>query len=81
MKRHITCSVEKAGFEPRTLGTKAERYDQCATRPVDLTWIHTAAQRTVMMKKVGSRSSGTHTGALLVHLKTALTRIPRTQTA
>jgi hypothetical protein len=47
----------------------------------DLTWIHTAAQRTVMMKKVGSGSSGTRTGALLVHLKTALTRIPRTQTA
>jgi hypothetical protein len=27
MKRHVTCFVEKAGFEPRTLGTKAERYD------------------------------------------------------
>jgi hypothetical protein len=25
MKRHVTCFVEKAGFEPRTLGTKAER--------------------------------------------------------
>ena len=34
MKRHVTCFVEKAGFEPRTLGTKAERYDHCATRPV-----------------------------------------------
>ncbi len=30
MKRHVTCFVEKAGFEPRTLGTKAERYDHCA---------------------------------------------------
>jgi hypothetical protein len=35
MKRHVTCFVEKARFEPRTLGTKAERYDHCATRPVD----------------------------------------------
>ncbi len=35
MKRHATCFVGKAGFEPRTLGTKAERYDHCATRPVD----------------------------------------------
>ncbi len=34
MKRHVTCFVEKAGFKPRTLGTKAERYDHCATRPV-----------------------------------------------
>jgi hypothetical protein len=34
MKRHVTCFVEKAGFEFRTLGTKAERYDHCATRPV-----------------------------------------------
>ncbi len=34
MKRHVTCFVEKAGFEPRTLGTKVERYDHCATRPV-----------------------------------------------
>ncbi len=34
MKRHVTCFVEKAGFEPRTLGTKAERHDHCATRPV-----------------------------------------------
>jgi hypothetical protein len=37
MKRHVTCFVEKAGFEPRTLGTKAERYDNCATRPVENT--------------------------------------------
>jgi hypothetical protein len=36
MKRHVTCFVEKAGFEPRTLGTKAECYDHCATSPVDL---------------------------------------------
>ncbi len=34
MKRHVTCFVEKVGFEPKTLGTKAERYDHCATRPV-----------------------------------------------
>jgi hypothetical protein len=34
MKRHVTCFVEKAGFEPRTLGTNAERYDHCAARPV-----------------------------------------------
>ncbi len=36
MKRHVTCFVEKAGFEPRTLGTdsEAERYDHCATRSV-----------------------------------------------
>ena len=34
MNRHVlvTCFVEKTGFEPRTLGTKAERYDHCATR-------------------------------------------------
>jgi hypothetical protein len=25
----------KAGFEPRTLGTKAEGYDHCATRQVN----------------------------------------------
>ncbi len=35
MNRLVTCFVKKAGFEPRTLGTKAERYDHCATRPVD----------------------------------------------
>ena len=34
MKRHVTCFVEKARFEPMTLSTKAERYDHCATRPV-----------------------------------------------
>jgi hypothetical protein len=34
MKRHVTCFVEKVGFEPRSLGTKAERCDHCATRPV-----------------------------------------------
>ncbi len=34
MKRHVTCFVEKAGFEPRSLGTKAERYNHCATRLV-----------------------------------------------
>ncbi len=34
MKRHVTCFVEKAGFEPMSLGTKAERYDHCATRLV-----------------------------------------------
>ncbi len=34
MKRHATCFVEKAWFEPRTLGTKAERYNHCATRQV-----------------------------------------------
>jgi hypothetical protein len=31
---HVTCFVEKARFEPRTLSTKAERYDHCGTRPV-----------------------------------------------
>ncbi len=35
MKRHVTCFVEKARFEPRTVGTQAERYDHCSTRPVD----------------------------------------------
>jgi hypothetical protein len=34
MKRHVPCFMEKAGFEPRTLGTKAERYNHSATRPV-----------------------------------------------
>jgi hypothetical protein len=38
VKRHITRFVEKAGFEPRTLGTKAECYDHCATRRSG--WIH-----------------------------------------
>ncbi len=33
----MTCFVEKAGFEPRTLGTKAERYNHCATRQVVIT--------------------------------------------
>ncbi len=33
MKRHVTCFAEKAWFEPRTLSTKADRYDHCATRP------------------------------------------------
>jgi len=28
--------VEKVGFEPRTLGTKAEHFDHCATRLVEL---------------------------------------------
>ncbi len=37
MKRHVTCCVEKQGFEPRTVDTKAERYDHCATRPVKRT--------------------------------------------
>jgi hypothetical protein len=27
--------VEKAGFKLKTLGTKAERYDHCATRQVE----------------------------------------------
>ncbi len=36
MKRHVKCFVGKAGFEPRTLGTKVERYDHCATRQVML---------------------------------------------
>ena len=31
---HVMCVVEKAGFEPRTLGTEAERALNCATRPV-----------------------------------------------
>jgi hypothetical protein len=31
--------VEKAGFEPRTLGTTAERYDHCTTRPVGYLYI------------------------------------------
>ncbi len=31
----VPCFVEKAGFEPRTLGTKAERHAHCATRPVE----------------------------------------------
>ncbi len=30
-KRHVMCVVEKAGFEPRTLGTGAERATNCAT--------------------------------------------------
>ena len=34
MKKYVKCFVGKAGFEPRTLGTKAERHDHCATRPV-----------------------------------------------
>jgi hypothetical protein len=29
------CVVEKAGFEPRTLGTGAERATNCATAPVE----------------------------------------------
>jgi hypothetical protein len=50
MKRHVTCFVEKALFEPRTLGTKVERYDHCATRPVLVkmissgAWIHIEVQ-------------------------------------
>ncbi len=32
--RHVMCVVEKAGFEPRTLGTGAERATNCATAPV-----------------------------------------------
>ncbi len=32
--RHVMCIVEKAGFEPRTLGTGAERATNCATAPV-----------------------------------------------
>ncbi len=33
--RHVMCVVEKAGFEPRTLGTGAERDTNCATAPVE----------------------------------------------
>ncbi len=33
--RHVMCLVEKAGFEPRTLGTGAERATNCATAPVN----------------------------------------------
>jgi hypothetical protein len=29
--RHVMCVVEKARFEPRTLGTGAERASSCAT--------------------------------------------------
>ncbi len=32
--RHVMCVVEKAEFEPRTLGTGAERATNCATAPV-----------------------------------------------
>jgi hypothetical protein len=35
---NMLCGKKKARFEPRTLGTKAERYDHCATRPVDATY-------------------------------------------
>ncbi len=31
--RHVMCVVEKAGFEPRTLGTGVERATNCATAP------------------------------------------------
>ncbi len=34
--RHVMCVVEKAGFEPRTLGTGAERATNSATAPVML---------------------------------------------
>jgi hypothetical protein len=34
--RHVMCVVEKAGFEPRTLGTGAERATNCATAPVEV---------------------------------------------
>ncbi len=37
MISHVTCFVEKARFEPRTLGTKVERYDHYATHPVKRT--------------------------------------------
>jgi hypothetical protein len=37
--RHVMCVVEKAGFEPRTLGTGAERATNCATSPVEK-WTH-----------------------------------------
>jgi hypothetical protein len=40
-----------AGFEPKTLGIKAERYDHCATRPVSpteprllISWLRIASQ-------------------------------------
>jgi hypothetical protein len=33
-QRHVLCFVEKAGLEPRTLGTEAERAANCATRPL-----------------------------------------------
>ncbi len=32
--RHVMCVVEKARFEPRTLGTRTERAINCATTPV-----------------------------------------------
>jgi hypothetical protein len=34
MKKHVTCFVENAGIKPRTLGNKAERYNNCATCPI-----------------------------------------------
>jgi hypothetical protein len=35
VNRHVMCVVKKAGFEPMTLGTRAERATNCATAPVD----------------------------------------------
>ncbi len=34
--RHVMCVVEKAGFEPKTLGIGAERATNCATAPVTM---------------------------------------------
>ncbi len=35
-EQHVMCVVEKAWFEPRTLGTGAERASNCATAPVHI---------------------------------------------
>jgi hypothetical protein len=53
MKRHVTCFVEKAGFEPRTLGTSAERYDHCATRPVNRDYNRSTTGTTIDAIRVG----------------------------
>ncbi len=45
MNRQLTCFVEKAWFEPKTLDIKAERYEHCSTRralsrrPFNLQWM------------------------------------------
>ncbi len=51
MKRHVTCFVEKAGVEPRILGTKEERYDHCTTRPVDSTYIKELIEEYLLHQK------------------------------
>jgi hypothetical protein len=60
MRRHVTFFVEKAGFEPRTLETKAEHSNHCATRPVVYLLQCTAKYVKITQKQIRRIRKNTH---------------------